>query len=475
MSRASDDSISRVFASWTCGLRYEDIPAAVQEKIKGLVLLQLVSGAIGAPEPHVAGIVDLVMSDERREAGCTILGHGTSATCYGAATANVASFEAGRLLDSFRMLTHPGPVLVATGLAAAELAGKTGRDLATALVAGYEVACRLSDDFVPAVSAHGFRPSGIFGTMGAAVVAAKLFDLDEDGTVAAIAIAANSASGLNEPARTGGGERFLHEVQAARQGLFAARMAPMCGRASELAIEGRAGFYNAFAGSHDGRLTHAFDGPRKLDLRSLVEGLGDRYTLLDVMFKIYDAGGFNQPVIELIAALKRRHGFAAQEVKQIVVTLNYLETVYPSPDFPRLHDASLPPIRPTAYFAAHTALHGRFPTAGSAAASTVGPDDPVVTSFMNDRVTVVGVHDQPMFSPTVSITTRGGQTYAGSYPYEGSRWSFDELAGRLVESAPGLPGESGQLVELEQLARCLDELETLTPIFEACELRAGVE
>ena len=40
-------SISRQFARWTAGLRYEDLPPAVVDKVKALMLHGLVSAVFG--------------------------------------------------------------------------------------------------------------------------------------------------------------------------------------------------------------------------------------------------------------------------------------------------------------------------------------------------------------------------------------------------------------------------------------------
>src|SRR5438128_6484651 len=64
--------------------------------------------------------------------------------------------------DSYHMLTHPGVLIVPAGLATAEGEGRTGRELLTALVAGYEVQCRCARDFICVVTfcARRWRWSG---------------------------------------------------------------------------------------------------------------------------------------------------------------------------------------------------------------------------------------------------------------------------------------------------------------------------
>lgn len=464
-------TISRRFARWAAGLTYEDLPAEVVEKVKALVLFHLVACRFGAEDAHARELVKLVKAEEARADGATILVDGAKVTRSGAALANCELAHVAGLWDSFRMITHPGPVLIAAGLANAELGGKSGKDLLTALAAGYEFECRLAEDFVPSVSARGFRPAPVFSTMGAAMVAGKLLDLDEDALVTTIAIAASSASGLNEPGRVGGEERVFHEPNAARQGIYAATMASLGhARGSESAIEGDAGFYHAYAGSRGGRLSYVFRGPRQIDLASVTEGLGERYLLLNVMFRIYDTSGYNQPVIELMTELRRDHRLEVADVEEVTIFMNYLETLYPSPEFPRFSDPGVPRVGSIQYFCAHAAVNGGYPVVGGVTFGPTGDDlshDRAVIDFMRDKVRLVGVHDQPMFSPSITVRRRDGGTVTANYPYERMAWGFDELLAQLDRCTPGLPGGAAFLASLASLTRRLDDLDSTAPLVQA--------
>lgn len=467
----STPTISRRFARWAAGLTYEDLPAEVVDKLEALVLFHLVACRFGAEDPEARELLDLVKVEQARSDGATILVDGAKVTRSGAALANCELAHVAGLWDSFRMITHPGPVLIAVGLANAELGGKSGKDLITALAAGYEFECRLAEDFVPSVSARGFRPAPVFSTMGAAMVAGKLLGLDEDALVTTIAIAASCASGLNEPGRVGGDERVFHEPNAARQGTFAAMMASLGhARGSESAIEGDAGFYNAYAGSRAGRLSYVFRGPRQIDLASLTEGLGERYLLMNVMFRIYDTSGYNQPVIELMTELRRDHRLEVAEIEEVTISMNYLETLYPSPEFPRFADPAVPRVGSIQFFCAHAAVNGAYPVVGGATFGPTGDDlwhDRAVIDFMRDKVRLVGVHDQPMFSPSITIRRTDGTAVTGNYPYQRLAWGFDELVGQLERCTPGLPGGAAFLASLAGLARRLDGLPSTAPLFEA--------
>ncbi|MSQ30650.1 MAG: hypothetical protein EXR64_01280 [Dehalococcoidia bacterium] len=464
------DSISRQFARWAAHLTYEDLPPAVVDKVKALVLQHLVAATMGAPMPRAKEIVELVKREEGKADGATIIGDGAKATRNGATIANCEVLHVSGLYDSYRMITHPGPVVIAVALTNAELEHKSVKEMITALAAGYEFECRLANDFVPSTSAHGYRPAPIFSTMGAVMVAAKLMGLHEDGIVAAIAIATSSASGLNEAGRVGGGEQALHEPNAAKQGVWAATMARTGHvKGSETSIEGDAGFYNAYAGSRNGKLSYNFQGPMQTDLAKITAGLGQHYEMLTVMFRMYSTAGFNQPVIDLIKEMREQHHIDRAKIDRVTLFMNYLETLYPSPEFPRVPDPSQAYPGSTQYFAAHAAVHGGYPVVGG---RRYGPqsgellEDRAVLDFMMHHVRLVGVHDQPMFSPEITIRMQDGTTYTGAYPYQRMEWNFDQIVERLQECVPGIPGGQGQLDALVELMRTAETLPSTVRMLE---------
>ncbi len=130
------DSISRQFARWAAELRYEDLPPEVVDKVKALMLHALTSAVLGAPMAHAREPVRLTLAEEGKPDGATILFYGGKASRIVATYANTELMHTSRLFDSYRMLTHPGPVLIPSAIVNAELERRNGRDIITALAAG---------------------------------------------------------------------------------------------------------------------------------------------------------------------------------------------------------------------------------------------------------------------------------------------------------------------------------------------------
>ena len=102
---AGSKPLSRQFAEWVARLRYEDLPADVIDRAKGLTLQNLSSALLGAQLPAGQQAIAFITQEEAGVAdGATIMVTGTKATKGGAAFANSELMLAGGKWDTFRML-----------------------------------------------------------------------------------------------------------------------------------------------------------------------------------------------------------------------------------------------------------------------------------------------------------------------------------------------------------------------------------
>ena len=430
---------------FVAGLRFEDLPPTVVDKAKAVVNHAVTVGMAGFGATRAAAARRAVLAHERLDGprvgkgqGATVWIEGARVTRAGAAFANGVAVAVNNQCDSYHMLTHPGVLIVPAGLATAEGEGRTGRELLAALAAGYEVQCRCARDFIPSTPARGFRASPVFGILGCAATTAKLLGLDAAQTASAIALAASFAGSLIEGQRTGARDADFAEAQAARSGMWAATLAAEGFEGAATALEGDGGFYNAFTGSHRGDLTYSFTGPLKADLGEIVADLGRRWEILDVKFKIYPTPGFNQPVIWLAHELTARHGLKAEEIEHVTLEMNHLETLYPSPRFPRPPAADGSGFGRTAYMLAYTVVTGDYPVldrnvedpgdAGAAATADVAAR----VAALQRRVEILGVVSRECFAPRMTFALRDGRRVTGEY--QGRR------AGRTSSGARSIHG-----------------------------------
>ena len=189
------DSLSRTFSKFLCNLAYDDLPPEVVDKVKASLLHAAVVSLVGAETRHGKAAISLTKAEESNPAGATILADGGRASRCGAAFANSKLMHVTNQSDSYRMLIHPGPCVIPSALATAELGGNTGKEFLTAMAAAYEIEARIAGDFIPPPRPVGSVPSPVYGTLGAAVATGKLLRLTEDRMVTAIALPAPSPGG----------------------------------------------------------------------------------------------------------------------------------------------------------------------------------------------------------------------------------------------------------------------------------------
>ncbi|MFX6266170.1 MmgE/PrpD family protein, partial [Acinetobacter baumannii] len=90
---------------------------------------------------------------------------------------------------------HPSAPVVPAAFAVGEIVEASGREVLTAIVAGYEVCCRLGNALDPTSHyAKGFHPTATAGTYGAAAAAAKLYKLNAEQIVAAFGVSGSQAA-----------------------------------------------------------------------------------------------------------------------------------------------------------------------------------------------------------------------------------------------------------------------------------------
>ncbi|HYC48007.1 MAG TPA: MmgE/PrpD family protein [Burkholderiales bacterium] len=459
-------------------LRFEALPPEVVDKSKALVnhAVTVAMACHGAKRPSSAR--EAVITQERlgesrvgKGQGATLWVTGTRVTRTGAAFANGVAVAVNNQCDSYHMLTHPGVLIPPAALATAEGEGRNGRELLTAIVAGYEVQCRCARDFLPTTNARGFRSSPTYGILGCAATVAKLTGLDTQQTINAIALAASFAGSLIEGQRVGAMDADFAEAQAARNGIWAATLAANSFAGAATALEGDGGFYNAFTGNNKGDLAYAFHGPLKADLNDIVADLGKRWETLDVKFKIYPTPGFNQPVIWLGHDLVAKHRLTAEDIEHVTLEMNHLETLYPSPRFPRGVGKDGYPFGRTAYMLAATLVRGDYPVLEHYDPHATSTEDAALErriTALAEKIEIIGEVNRDIFSPRITCLVRDGRRVVGEYNGRELMWDFAKNAKELRRFIPGLPigepqydGLVGAISKLDSAAS-VDEVVALT-------------
>jgi len=447
-------SISRQLARFAAGLRYEDLPPAVIDRAKGVTLQSLTSVLLGSKTTAGRQAVEMVKEEEAGvKKGASIMVDGARVTRAGAAFANSEMALAGGKYDTFRMLTHPNTAIIPAALVAAESAGASGKAYLTGVAAGYEVMERMAAEFIPTLMAHGFHPGPTFGIFGAAVAAAKTLGYDEDRINSTIALCASLAGGNLEAARCSATP--LREGAATRNALLAVSLAQPGHVGGETVLEGDAGFYHAYAGSHQGALKYSFTGDTRAKLDGITAHLGKEWLFLETLYRIYYIAGYNIAHIDVTAAICNDNNIRYEDIDRIEAVVNWLETQYPSPLYPSRREDGAARQGGTAYFTAYGAVKRGYPVLRG---RTLDPkDDPPEVLELMQRVTIIPSHRMTLFGPRITVFTKDGKSHTRQSTGREFIFDYDGLVNRLRDVVPGLPIPAAQYEKMIAACRDLDQ------------------
>lgn len=242
----ANHALSHACTSFTYNLQFQEIPKQALDQIKICFFDWLGCVIKGLIQPQAQPAKDYL----------TVMGGGPQASIIGQqdkASIIDASFFHGYLghileLDDVdrESISHPATVVFPAALAIAEHLNKTGQDLLTAAVTGYETMLRIGAAITPA-HYEIWHTTGTAGTFGSAMAAGKLMNLDMYKLDWALGNAGTTTAGLWQFLQDGGMSKFIHAGRAASNGVFAAFMADRGLKGATHILEGSQGFFAGYA------------------------------------------------------------------------------------------------------------------------------------------------------------------------------------------------------------------------------------
>lgn len=179
---------------------------------------------------------------------------------------------------------HPG-VCVFPPLLTANTDGKSFLE---GVVAGYEVACRLGMAVNPKVHYdHGFHITATCGIFGGISALSKVLDFDCDKVVNAYGTALSMVSGTMQFLENGSWNKRLNTAMACHNAVISVNLAKNGFIGAGKPIEGRYGFLNSY--THNAIFEKA------------VEGLGERYEIVNTGVKLYPCCRYIHPVLDIVS------------------------------------------------------------------------------------------------------------------------------------------------------------------------------
>jgi 2-methylcitrate dehydratase PrpD len=408
-------------AQYAAHLDYDDIPPDVVQIAKNSIADTFAIMAFGAALPWSRMIADYA-TENSAGGRSRILGTSDCLSPPAAALCN-GSFAHAFEMDNLTKPnsgSHPGGTVFSAILALAQDRGIGGRELLTAFVAGSEVMIRVGHATRHSQEKHGYHAPGTTGPFGAAAGSARLLKLDVDKTCNAIGIAASTAAGLLEFAKSGTGAmvKRLHIGRAGESGVLAASLAAKGFTGPVSALEGTFGFIRVFC--------------RDYDLDALVRGLGETYVSRTILTKRYACHITAHTPVDSAIALRETHGFKPQDIESM--TIAGTERMLRANNIPRPKDLmmsqySIPYCTALAMFA-----NPMDPDAFNERAAA----DPKILD-LSARTTMVLASppdDQGDMTTTLSVKLKDGRSFAKrATHFKGTPddpLSLDELRGKFM-------------------------------------------
>jgi 2-methylcitrate dehydratase PrpD len=309
------ENATRDLASFASRLEYNDIPREAVERIKDSVLDSIGCCLHGVTLPWTRKVQEMVLAEGGTPVA-SIFGGGGRTSVSQAVLVNGTAGHAFELDDIHKeSIVHPGSLAMPVAVALAEAEGTAdGRDLITAMVAGYEVGTRVGNAATMSLFLRGFHPQGTSGAFVAAATAGRMLRLDPRQMQHTLGIVGSQAGGLMA-AQEGAMVKRFHCGRAAQSGVYSAL----------LARRGFTGITNVLEASYGGYLSSLSDKPAPAKLTA---GLGTTWETINVGYKPHASVTSIHTALDALADLMRENNLSAGDIARVDAGLSHMTHVH---------------------------------------------------------------------------------------------------------------------------------------------------
>lgn len=295
-------------ADWIVRTRYEDLPPAVLDATEVYITdhLGCVIGGTVADSSRI--IAELATQWGPADGPCTVIARDKRTSAPFAALINGTTGHALELDDDHREGTqHPSVAVIPAAFSTAELEGKSGRDLVLAVALGYEIMIRLGEAHLGDMYLRGFHPTGVCGSVGAAVAAGKLLGLNREQMTSAIGMGTSQSAGLTTHRINGAWNKRYHAGHAAMAGVISAYLSRDNYRGPSESLLCPEGWLPAYAYEN------------RYDPERITGKLGEKWDLLENSIKVHACCRFAAPIVDATLEIVHRENLRPEQVAEVVV------------------------------------------------------------------------------------------------------------------------------------------------------------
>ncbi len=292
-------------AEYFSSLRFTDLPEDVISQAK-LIILDALGGQVACSSLEIGRAIIKFGEAQGGKPESSVFGSGYKTSAINASLVNGTLGHGDEIDESLEEGGHVSAVAVPSAFACGEKVGATGKDLITAVVAGYDMAGRLADSGISVTNVMSYN-DGFAAVFWAVASACNILKLDSAKTRVALGLAVCQSGGFYDlRAESKHMAKSLMFGLGSRNGVTAALLARMGYDGPSTVFDDNADFLKDRAGKHfvSGQLT---------------KDLGHKFTIMDTCIKLYAAGHpIHAPVNGLIKILKREN-ISPEEIQSVIV------------------------------------------------------------------------------------------------------------------------------------------------------------
>lgn len=295
--------VTKELADWVAGLRYEDLPDAVQAEA-GRVLVDYLGETlfVGGTKPLGQQIAQFCAVNGGGQPEATIIALGKKTIVSRAALAN-GTMALGFEYADWGGGSRPYPFAVTAALSLAEMRKLSGKRLALAIVVGYEIMSRVFYAVHPGRPTSHYTPA-VYGTIGASAAAAKLLGFSPEKTLSALGFGCAFAGGSFQGHEEGVWQRCLNGGMAGERAVTAAMLAESGYQGTMMGLEGIQGFAAAF-------------GTGEIRQGPLLDNLGENFEITNRWVKAYPMNTTLHAPAEALMKVMDTHGLNYKDIAAI--------------------------------------------------------------------------------------------------------------------------------------------------------------
>lgn len=297
------------YAAYCAELTFDDLPEAVVERAKHL-LLDTIGVSVGSARvDSTEAFFEGTRSRNRDTDGATVFATGEEMGPEYAALVNGALAHSLDYDDTHRAASlHPGAPVIPAAVAVGEEVNASGQELLTAVVAGYELTCRLGMAVNPESHYNrGFHMTATCGLFGATAAAGILYGFSETEFRSAFGINGSQAAGSLQFLENGGWNKRAHPGFVGNNALLATAYAQQEFRAAAEPIEGVRGFLQGYS-----------DNPVP---EKATAGLGADHELLNVGIKPYPCCRYMHAPLDAFFELIETETIHHKDIESVTINI----------------------------------------------------------------------------------------------------------------------------------------------------------